>query len=229
MPYWHRLCVGKIVDSPISMKATKAIFQKIFTKKKTPKIPLDMQDIEEDKINATEESVTTNESEVPNNNTEETAVEAEMPSEVELLKAEVADLKDKYLRLYSDFDNQKRRNSKEKLELMKTANEDLMTALLPVLDDFERAQKAITPTSEIGNIVEGINLIQTKLQKTLENKGLNVMKTESGTVFNTELHEAITQFAAPSEDLKGKVIDTAEKGYFLQDKVIRFAKVIIGN
>lgn len=187
-----------------------------------------MQDIEEEKLNTTEESVAASESE-EKEITEETAAEVELPSEVELLKAEVAELKDKYLRLYSDFDNQKRRFSKDKLELMKTANEDLMTALLPVLDDFERAQKSIVPTAETANIIEGINLIQTKLQKTLESKGLNAMDTIAGTAFNTELHEAITQFAAPSEDLKGKVIDTAEKGYFLQEKVIRFAKVIIGN
>ena len=210
------------------MKATKAIFQNLFTKKKIPKIPLDMQDIEEEKLNTTEESVAASESE-EKEITEETAAEVELPSEVDLLKAEVAELKDKYLRLYSDFDNQKRRFSKDKLDLMKTANEDLMTALLPVLDDFERAQKSIISTAETANIIEGINLIQTKLQKTLESKGLNVMDTVAGTVFNTELHEAITQFAAPSEDLKGKVIDTAEKGYFLQEKVIRFAKVIIGN
>ena len=188
-----------------------------------------MQDIEEEKLNTAEESIATNAAEELENNSEEIPAEVELPSEVELLKAEVAELKDKYLRLYSDFDNQKRRFSKDKLELMRTANEDLMTALLPVLDDFERAQKSIIPTAETANIVEGINLIQTKLQKTLESKGLNAMDTIAGTAFNTELHEAITQFAAPSEDLKGKVIDTAEKGYFLQEKVIRFAKVIIGN
>ncbi len=187
-----------------------------------------MQDSNEENSNPVEETVDESANLPDGNNTEATA-EAELPSEVELLKAEVAELKDKYLRLYSEFDNHKRRTSKEKLEFMKTANEDLMAALLPVLDDFERAQKAITPTSEIGSIIEGINLVHAKLQRTLENKGLNAMNSDKGTLFNTELHEAITQFPAPTEDLKGKVIDTAEKGYFLQEKVIRFAKVIIGS
>jgi len=191
-------------------------------------ISLDMQDSKEENNNPVEETVDENANQ-PDGNDTETTSEAEVPSEVELLKTEVAELKDKYLRLYSEFDNHKRRTSKEKLEFMKTANEDLMASLLPVLDDFERAQKAITPTSEIGTIVEGINLVHTKLQRTLENKGLNTMNTDKGTPFNTELHEAITQFPAPTADLKGKVIDTAEKGYFLQEKVIRFAKVIIGS
>ena len=150
------------------------------------------------------------------------------PSENELLKTEVAELKDKYLRLFSEFDNHKKRTSKEKLEFLKTANEDLMSALLPVLDDFERAQKSISETTQVETIVEGINLIYNKLLKTLENKGLKPMDTSEGKTFDTELHEAITQFAAPKEDLKGKVIDTAEKGYFLNDRVVRFAKVIIG-
>lgn len=150
-------------------------------------------------------------------------------SETEQQKIEIAELKDKYLRLFSEFDNHKKRTSKEKIEFFKTANEDLMSALIPVLDDFERAQKSITPTTELGTVLEGMNLIHNKLLKTLENKGLKPMNTEAGKDFDTELHEAITQFPAPSEALKGKVIDTAEKGYFLNDKVVRFAKVIIGS
>lgn len=161
---------------------------------------------------------------------ENSPLQAESPelSENEVLRVEVAELKDKYLRLFSEFDNHKKRTSKEKLEFFKTANEDLMSALLPVLDDFERAQKSISESTEVATVVEGINLIHNKLLKTLENKGLKPMDTAQGKDFDTELHEAITQFAAPKDSLKGKLIDTAEKGYFLNDKVVRFAKVIIG-
>jgi molecular chaperone GrpE len=148
--------------------------------------------------------------------------------EVDILKNEVGELKDKYLRLYSEFDNFRRRTAKEKTEFFKTANEDLMTSLLPVLDDFERAHKALTEAKSSDAVIEGINLIYNKLFNTLQLKGLKPMNTLIGEPFNSELQEAITSAPAPSEDLKGKVIDVVEKGYLLNDKVIRFAKVIIG-
>jgi molecular chaperone GrpE len=160
------------------------------------------------------------------NTTEEVNIEA---NELEQLKVENAELKDKYLRLYSEFDNHKRRTAKERIELFKSAGEDLMSVLLPVLDDFERALKSVSAQSDVSAITEGIMLIHNKLYKTLENKGLKPMETNQGTAFDTELHEAITQFPAPSENLKGKIIDTAEKGYLLNEKVIRFAKVIVGS
>ena len=159
---------------------------------------------------------------------DETSGNAQL-SENEMLKTEVGELKDKYIRLYSEFDNFRRRTSKEKMEFFKTANEDLMNSLLPVLDDFERAQKAMKPAENNEAITEGINLIQSKLFKTLEGKGLKIMDTNVGSEFNSELHEAITQSPAPSPELKGKVIDVLEKGYYLNEKVIRFAKVIIGS
>ena len=136
-------------------------------------------------------------------------------------------MKDKYLRLYADFENFRRRTAKEKLETVSFANAELIKSLLPVVDDFERALGSIENATEIDAIKEGVSLIFHKLQKTLETKGLKPM-TSKGEVFDADLHESITQFAAPSDDLKGKVIDEIEKGYLLNDKVIRYAKVVVG-
>jgi molecular chaperone GrpE len=141
---------------------------------------------------------------------------------------ELAELKDKYLRLYADFENFRRRTAKEKLELISNANEGLLQALIPVVDDFERAMQSIDKTDDIAAVKEGVSLIYTKLFKTLENKGLKPMVSK-GEPFNADLHESVTQFPAPSDDMKGKVIDEVEKGYYLNDKVIRFAKVIVGS
>lgn len=148
--------------------------------------------------------------------------------EIEKLKAELAELKDKYLRLYSDFDNFRKRTAKEKIELVSTASEQVLTSLLPVLDDIERAE-AIAEKAEDGKIEkEGISLIFQKFKSTLTNRGLKPMEA-NGLAFDADLHESIAQFPAPSEELKGKVIDVVEKGYYLNDKVIRFAKVVVGN
>ncbi len=146
----------------------------------------------------------------------------------EKLTIELAEAKDKYLRLYSEFENFRRRNAKERIELVKTASSDLMEQLLPVVDDFERAQEANQSQDDVAAIKEGFDLIHNKLFKTLENKGLKVMETAKGSDFDAELHEAITQFPVQEEELKGKIIDTVEKGYYLGEKVIRFAKVVIG-
>lgn len=159
---------------------------------------------------------------------EEVAQETPEIAVIEKLESELGELKDKYLRLYADFENFRRRTAKEKLELMGTANEELMKAILPVVDDFERAMGSFETVSEIAPLKEGVGLIFTKLAKTLENKGLKSMSSK-GEVFNADLHESITQFPAPTEDLKGKVIDEVEKGYFLNEKVIRYAKVVVGS
>jgi molecular chaperone GrpE len=140
--------------------------------------------------------------------------------------AELAELKDKYLRLAAEFDNYKRRTTKERADLFKSANQELMVALLPVLDDFERARNA-TATADADAVRESIDIIQTKLNKTLQQKGLTPMEAKGG-AFNADLHEAITQIPAPSEELKGKIVDEVEKGYYLGDKVIRHAKVVLG-
>ncbi len=151
--------------------------------------------------------------------------------ETKKLKAELEESKDKYLRLYSEFENFRRRTAKERLELTKTANEDLVSALIPVLDDFERAQKSFENKDkvDIKSAVEGFKLIQNKLYKSLEQKGLKPMPDTPGIEFDPEIHEAITKIPAPNEKLKGKVVDVVEKGYYLNDKVVRFAKVVIGS
>ncbi len=172
-----------------------------------------------------------NEEQIDNSAEKEVVAEAaeKAPELTELEKAtvEAADWKDKYVRLYAEFDNYKRRTSKERIDLLKTANEDLMSSLIPVIDDFDRALKNIPATAETQALREGVKLIHNKFNKTLMQKGLTPINAQ-GEVFNTELHEAITQIPAPTEDLKGKVVDEVEKGYYLGDKVIRYAKVVIG-
>lgn len=140
---------------------------------------------------------------------------------------ELADLKDKYLRQAAEFENYKRRTAKERIDLFKSANQELMAVLLPVLDDFDRARHHTQDTQEAGTVREAVDIIQNKLNKTLEQKGLKPMNAV-GAAFDPELHEAIAQIPAPSEDLKGKVVDEVEKGYYLGDKVLRHAKVVLG-
>ena len=131
------------------------------------------------------------------------------------------------MRLYAEFDNFRRRSAKEKLEMIQSANEQLLKALLPVSDDFERAEKSYKDRTD--KEAEGFVLIQNKFKKTLEQYSVKPMDTVPGSVFDADLHEAITQVPAPEEKLKGKIIDTVEKGYLLNDKVIRFAKVVVGS
>jgi molecular chaperone GrpE len=155
---------------------------------------------------------------------EETGSGSEKENPVEALEVQLAEARDKHLRLFSEFENYRRRTAKERLELIQTANETLMAELLPVLDDFERAQKAGGGTEEN----DGYHLIYQKLIKTLQAKGLKRMEVEQGTEFNSDFHEAITQIPAPSEDLKGKIVDVIENGYYLGDKIIRYARVVVG-
>lgn len=156
-----------------------------------------------------------------------TAEPIETLSVEEKLQQENSALNDKYLRLFAEFDNYKRRTQKERVELLQTAGKDVVASLLPVLDDFERALKATENATEVAAIREGIMLVQTKLKSILTQKGLKEMESMH-TVFDTDIHEAITKIPAPSDDLKGKVVDELEKGYTLNDKVIRFAKVVVG-
>lgn len=145
------------------------------------------------------------------------------------LEAELAESKDKYLRLYSEFENFRRRTAREKLDLIDTAAEGLMTALLPVLDDFERALKSAGDGTDDKSVREGMDLIYQKLKKTLEQKGLKNMNSEIGQDFDPDFHEAITQIPAPDKKLKGKIVDVIEKGYMIKEKVIRYAKVVTGS
>jgi len=156
--------------------------------------------------------------------TQETATE---PSVDEKLRAELAEANDKYLRLYAEFDNYKRRTTKERVELLQTAGKEVIVNLLPTLDDFERALKSMETASDVAAVKEGVSLVYNKLKSTLTQKGLKEMEAKGG-VFDADLHEAITNIPAPTDDLKGKVVDEVEKGYYLNDKVIRFAKVIVG-
>ena len=148
----------------------------------------------------------------------------------EQLKNELNQEKDKFLRLFAEFENYKKRTARERIELFKTANEDLMTVLLPILDDFDRALNEIKKAKdEDDELLKGVELINNKLRNSLAQKGLSVINVEAGDVFNVELHEAITQIPAPSDDLKGKIIDVLEQGYKLGEKVIRYPRVVIGQ
>tara|TARA_B100000809_G_scaffold262735_1_gene314397 strand:+ start:24608 stop:25153 length:546 start_codon:yes stop_codon:yes gene_type:complete len=147
---------------------------------------------------------------------------------IEELKSNLEKEKDRNLRLFAEFENFKKRTSKERIELFSTASEGVMISLLPVLDDFDRALLEIEKSDAVGHL-EGIVLINNKLRENLKAKGLQVVETNKGDVFNADIHEAITQIPAPSKDLKGKLIDIVEKGYSLGDKIIRFPKVVIGQ
>jgi len=163
-----------------------------------------------------------------NGDESEDSAEESVDNEIEKLQAEVQEAKDKYLRLYSEFENFRRRTAKERLDLIKTANEDLMTSLLPVMDDFQRAQKALEESEDHKASKEGFDLIYNKFNNILQQKGLKPMSDKTGSEFNTEFHEAISQMPVEKKKMKGKIIDVIEKGYYLDDKVIRFAKVVIG-
>lgn len=148
-------------------------------------------------------------------------------SELEVLKEELQKEKDQYLRLFAEFDNFKKRTNKERFEIFKTANAEVMIALIPVLDDFERGMREIEK-SENNELFTGIQLIYNKLHETLRGKGLKPIEVKAGDEFDTDKHEAITQIPAPSEDLKGKIVDVIETGYTLNDKIIRYTKVVTG-
>ena len=162
--------------------------------------------------------------------TESTEEKAELSPEEEIteLKQQVGELKDKYLRVFAEFENFRKRSVREKLEMMKTAAQDTMSVLLPVLDDFDRAKKSADDPDSEEQFTEGIELLYNKIYTILQNKGLSAMES-TGEAFDPELHEAVTEIPAPTEEMKGKVIDTIEKGYKLNDKIIRHAKVVVGK
>lgn len=148
-------------------------------------------------------------------------------SEVEKLKQQVQELNDKYLRQAAEFDNFRRRSAKERMELIQTAGKEVITELLDVLDDSDRAQKQLESTEDVQQIREGVQLVFTKLRNTLATKGLKPMEALHQE-FNADLHEAITEIDA-GEEMKGKVVAEVQKGYYLNDKIIRFAKVVVGK
>lgn len=202
--------IGKLFDSFMNKNkrnmSEQNINEEIQDQKNNP-------EVQNEEINSTEQ-----------NTTEEVVEER---SEVEVLKEQLSKEKEQYLRLFAEFDNFKKRTSRERIDIFKTANKEVITALLPVVDDFDRAMPQIKK-SEDEALVTGVELIQNKLVETLKGKGLVAMDIKAGDDFNTDNHEAITQIPAPTEDLKGKIIDCVETGYMLQDVVIRYAKVVVG-
>ena len=169
----------------------------------------------------------TQEEQQAENKSKERDIDTEINAE-EVLKEELSKEKDKFLRLFAEFENYKKRTSKERMDLFKTAGQEVMTALLPVLDDFERALKEISK-SEDKEMFKGVELIDIKFRETLKAKGLEEIKIKEGDAFDPEVHDAITQIPAPNKKLKGKIIDVVEKGYKLGDRIIRHPKVVVGN
>ncbi len=148
--------------------------------------------------------------------------------ETEKLKVELKEANDKYLRLVAEFDNFRKRNARERMELMQTAGLEVIKAMLPVLDDSERAAKQLEKADDIAAIKEGVSLVFSKLKTTMQQKGLRAMESINEP-FDADLHEAITEIPAPNEDMVGKVIDVVDPGYYLNDKLIRHAKVVVGK
>lgn len=169
----------------------------------------------------------TNESQEEKNENEAVHVEEELSVE-EKLKEELSIEKDKFLRLFAEFENYKKRTTKERIELFKTAGQDVILSLLPVLDDFDRGLVLIAK-SEDKEMSKGVELISQKFREVLKSKGLSEIEVAKGDDFDAELHEAITQIPAPEETLKGKIIDVTEKGYTLGEKIIRYPKVVVGE
>ncbi|MCK0158499.1 nucleotide exchange factor GrpE [Cellulophaga sp. F20128] len=162
------------------------------------------------------------------NETETGAEDTPEVSVEEQLQEDLSKEKDKFLRLFAEFENYKKRTSKERMDLFKTAGQEIIISMLPVMDDFDRAMKEISKSDD-KELVTGVELIQNKFKETLKNKGLQEIAVAQGDVFNADVHEAITQIPAPDESLKGKIVDVIEKGFTLGDKIIRHPKVVVGN
>jgi len=187
----------------------------------------DEQLVAEDNKQTSAEEQTEKQSESQHNDTPNSE-ENNIIDELSVLKSDLAEQKDKYLRLFAEFDNFKKRNAKERLELFKTAGQDIIRELLPVLDDFQRASKAFEQDNNTESYTQGVQLIQEKLQKSLQAKGLKVIESV-GKDFDVEQHKAIAEIPAPTEAQKGKVIDEVQCGYTLNDVIIRYAKVVVGK
>ena len=212
--FWQYFCIQK--------KRIKMKFKKIF--KKNTRMAT------ENKLNdeiVDQNSIENNEN---NSDTSEASIEerVEEISKEEQLSQDLASEKDKFLRLFAEFENYKRRTARERIELFKTANQDVLLALLPVLDDFDRALAEIKKTDD-NVLIQGVELIQEKLKNTLFSKGLEEVEIKAGDAFDADFAEAITQIPAPSPKMKGKIVDVIEKGYKLGEKIIRFPKVVIGQ
>ena len=181
------------------------------------------KDLKQESEQTTVEETNINETEAP-----QEEQNATLEEQLEKLQIEHGALKDKYLRMFAEFDNYKKRTVKERLDLMKTAGSDTISALLPVLDDFDRAKRNAEDEQSKEPFSEGVSLVYQKLYSALKAKGLSPMES-NGEAFDPELHEAITEIPTPNEEMKGKIIDTVERGYFLNEKIIRYAKVVVGK
>ncbi len=195
------------------------------------KVTIDVEGQEEQQV---EDTASDNTEEAPKEEKKEKSSffgkgkSAKLKEEIEDLETKNGELKDKYLRLFADFDNYKKRMAKERIELMNTAGKDILQDFLPVLDDFGRAIEAVEKAEDVATAKEGMELIFNKLKNNLTAKGLKPMES-TGENFDPEFHEALTEIPAPTEELKGKVVDTIEKGYYLNDRIIRYAKVVVGK
>ncbi|HEU4552859.1 MAG TPA: nucleotide exchange factor GrpE [Chitinophaga sp.] len=178
------------------------------------------KDIQTDRQQAEDVNQAGAQVETENVNAEEAALDKK--------QQELNEMRDKYLRLVAEFDNFKKRNAKERIELIQTANKEVILAMLEVLDDADRAAKQLETSQDINTIKDGVTLVFNKLRSTLQAKGLKAMESMH-TEFNADLHEAITGIPAPTEELKGKVLDELQKGYYLNDKLIRHARVVVGK
>lgn len=186
------------------------------------------QFMEEEKVTNDAEMDINADSDVPGTTHLSNPDAEENENTIEKLQAAVEEHKDKYLRLFAEFDNFRRRNAKERIELIQTAGKDVITSLLDVLDDCDRAEKQMQSTDDVAQIKEGIALVFAKLRNTMQARGLKVMESIN-TVFDVEKHEVITEIPVLDEVQKGKVLDEVVKGYYLNDKLIRFAKVVVGS
>lgn len=187
-----------------------------------------IEEMDEIKDSLSQDETFANEEESDSISEQNEEEEVESASKEEELELELGKEKDKFLRLFAEFENYKKRTSKERMDLFRTAGQEVITALLPVMDDFERALKELSKTSE-KELYKGVELISNKFKETLKAKGLQEIKAKEGDSFDAEIHDAITQIPAPSKKLKGKIIDVVEKGYRLGDRVIRHPKVVVGN
>ena len=201
-------------------------FKDIFKNKSTMSTDKTDKEIVENEINpTTEETLTEENPSVDGTSGVEPGEELTLEQQ---LQADLANEKDKHLRLFAEFENYKRRTTKERIDLFKSANQEVLQAMLPVLDDFDRALVEISKSEDKAMLL-GVELIHEKLKSTLVSKGLEEVEVRKGDAFNADFAEAITQIPAPTADLKGKIVDVLEKGYKLGDKIIRFPKVVLGN
>ena len=213
LKFWQYFCLTEI---------NKMKFKNFFKKntRMATKNKLNDEIVDQNSIQNNEDNSETSESSIEEK-VEEISIE-------EQLSQDLASEKDKFLRLFAEFENYKRRTARERIELFKTANQDVLLALLPVLDDFDRALTEIKKTDD-NILIKGIELIQEKLKTTLFSKGLEEVEIKAGDAFDADFAEAITQIPAPSPKMKGKIVDVIEKGYKLGEKIIRFPKVVIGQ